>query len=69
MTNVLFCIPAYLKSAGSNLISRIVRKNFANIMTLNNWGMIAETQKLHFRVTFLLPSTSCLLSSLFFSYS
>ena len=42
-------LSSYLKSAGSNLISRTVRIHFANIMTLNNWEMIAETRSYIFR--------------------
>ena len=40
--------------------SRIVRKHFSSIMTVNNWKMIAEMQ-LHFQMTFWLPLTSCVL--------
>ena len=39
--------------------SRIVGTHFVSVMTLNNLKIIAET--LHFQMTFLLSSTSCLL--------
>ena len=41
--------------------SRRVRTHFSTIMTLNNWKNDCRNAKLHFQMTFSLPSTSCLL--------
>ena len=41
--------------------SRTVRRHFSSIMTLNNWKKDCRKAKLHFQMTFSLPSTSCLL--------
>ena len=41
--------------------SRRVRTHFSTIMTLNNWKNDWRNAKLHFQMTFSLPSTLCLL--------
>ena len=41
--------------------SRTVRRHFSSIMALNKWKKNCRKGKLHFQVTFSLPSTSCLL--------